>query len=97
METEQIMEKIRNFLDKKLELSPKDCFFITKELSNEYYSDVVDEASEEEGDEEYGLEADTEEETESEEAVRPVKQPQKFQPPQIKVKNLGKGDDVKQL
>jgi hypothetical protein len=83
METEQIITKLKNFLENKCKLENKDCYFITKKLNEEYWENILDEGEQESIDdfddldnEDYDEEED-QEETKPSRVIKPIPMPKK--------------------
>lgn len=78
MEEEEIMEKVKNFLEQKAELDKQSCYFITKKLNEEYWSEIDEEISDEQDQIDDGFDEDLEDE--------PLVPPQPKAKAKIKVK-----------
>jgi len=63
MEEEQIMEKIKRYMEEKEGLDAQSCYFITKKLNEQYWEDILEEDVEEDIDDLSEFD-DIEEETE---------------------------------
>lgn len=92
-ESEKIIYFLKKYLEKKKKLSIKDCYFITKELSDDYLDEVYSEGAEdeevedEEVEEEFDLEEDEPSGMKQQEPPRPS-----YTKPRIEVKNLKQVD-----
>jgi len=52
MEQEEIIEKLRRYMEEKLELSFESCYFITKSLNEQYWDEIQNEDTEDDSEEE---------------------------------------------
>jgi len=73
MEEEQIMEKIKRYMEEKEGLDAQSCYFITKKLNEQYWEEIQEEDIEEEIDDLPEFD-DIEEEPEVEKKIK-VKKP----------------------